>query len=95
VVHLELHQLDALATARDAPPGVPTEQVRISVNFCKFLLTATSGSACIPDATSTLLSSEQEKSSKEKVKGELIRFIIRTARDFATRQVQTKSDPKR
>ena len=47
----------------------------------------------MPDPHSTLVTFERDKVSKEKIKGEIVNFILRTAREFATRQTQTKVDP--
>merc|ERR1711974_37213 len=41
--------------------------------------------ACMPDKTSV---KKGEELTKEKYKGEVVQFLIRTAREFATRQVK-------
>jgi len=44
---------------------------------------------CMPDKKAVLVTNDKDAAEKGKVKGELLRFVIRTAREFATRQVST------
>lgn len=53
--------------------------------------------ACMPDEAIQLMTLEFDTAMKHRVKGEMINFMIKTAREFATRQTSTKEevDPNR
>jgi hypothetical protein len=46
--------------------------------------------ACMPDTHIKLMTVEFDTAMKARVKGEMINFIIKTAREFATRQVNSR-----
>lgn len=52
-------------------------------------------SACMPDSSNALRTLEEDTRMKRKIKGEVVQFIISTAREFATRQTLPKRDPER
>lgn len=43
--------------------------------------------ACVPDQTNPIMSAEFDTTMKQRIKGELVKFILRTAREFVARQI--------